>query len=264
MANKSKFQAIRGTRDLLPPETALWNRVEDTAHRVFGTFGFGEIRPPIFEPTELFARAVGGETDIVAKEMYTFIDRSEKLARHTRIAELGAFIQAVKKLYDAGEIPRDASNQLAIEHAEAKWSAVKDLFLEEEGTKTDLEDIYDLLAYIDSMQLGFNLSLRPEATASVCRAYIERGMAQLPQPVKLYYVGPMFRRERPQKGRYRQFYQIGAEVLENVKPDPTRDAAKELVKDAITDAEVIQMVMTFFDKLKLPGVQLEINSIGHA
>src|SRR5215813_9564582 len=89
-------------------------------------------------------------------------------------------------------------------------------------------------------------------------------MQQLPQPQKLYYIGPMFRRERPQKGRYRQFYQIGAEVLENVKPDPTRDAAKELAKDAVTDAELIQMLMTFFDKLKLPGVQLEINSIGHA
>ncbi|HXJ14960.1 MAG TPA: ATP phosphoribosyltransferase regulatory subunit, partial [Candidatus Limnocylindrales bacterium] len=72
MAEKKKFQAIKGTRDLLPPETELWNRVEQTAREVFGTFGFGEIRPPIFEPTELFARAVGGETDIVSKEMYTF------------------------------------------------------------------------------------------------------------------------------------------------------------------------------------------------
>src|SRR5216683_1689421 len=69
---RRKFQAIRGTRDLLPPETALWNRVEQTAHEVFATFGYGEIRPPIFEPTELFARAVGSDTDIVAKEMYTF------------------------------------------------------------------------------------------------------------------------------------------------------------------------------------------------
>src|SRR6516165_1372682 len=187
MASKSKFQAIRGTRDVLPPETALWDRIERIAREVFATFGFGEIRPPVFEATELFARAVGGDTDIVSKEMYTFEDRDES-----------------------------------------------------------------------------STSLRPEATASVCRAYIEHNMQQLPQPVKLYYIGPMFRRERPQKGRYRQFYQIGAEVLENVKPDPTRDAAKELAKDAITDAEVIQMVMTFFDKLKLPGVQLEINSIGHA
>jgi histidyl-tRNA synthetase len=173
MATKSKFQAIRGTRDLLPPETALWNRVEETARQVFGTFGFGEIRPPIFEPTELFARAVGGDSDIVSKEMYTFEDRDESSA-----------------------------------------------------------------------------SLRPEATASVCRAYIEHGMQQLPLPVKLYYIGPMFRRERPQKGRYRQFYQIGAEVLGG------SDAPA-------IDAEVIEMVMTFFDRLQLPGVQLEINSIGH-
>ena len=74
MANKTKFQAIKGTRDLLPPETELWNRVEQTVREVFGSFGFGEIRLPIFEPTELFARAVGGETDIVSKEMYTFED----------------------------------------------------------------------------------------------------------------------------------------------------------------------------------------------
>jgi len=174
MASKSKFQAIRGTRDLLPPETALWNRVEETARSVFGTFGFGEIRPPILEPTELFARAVGGDTDIVSKEMYTFEDRDES-----------------------------------------------------------------------------STSLRPEATASVCRAYIEQGMQQLPLPVKLYYIGPMFRRERPQKGRYRQFYQIGAEVLGG------SDAPA-------IDAEVVEMVMAFFDRLQLPGVQLEINSIGHS
>ena len=173
MAAKSKFQAIRGTRDLLPPETALWNRVEETARQIFGTFGFGEIRSPILEPTELFARAVGGDTDIVSKEMYTFEDRGES-----------------------------------------------------------------------------STSLRPEATASVCRAYIEHGMQQLPLPVKLYYIGAMFRRERPQKGRYRQFYQIGAEVLGG------NDAAA-------IDAETIEMVMTFFDRLQLPGVQLEINSIGH-
>jgi histidyl-tRNA synthetase len=93
--------------------------------------------------------------------------------------------------------------------------------------------------------------LRPEATASVCRAYIEHGMQQLPQPVKLYYLGPMFRRERPQKGRYRQFYQIGAEVLGG------SDASA-------IDAEVIEMVMTFFDRLGVAGVELDINSIGHS
>jgi histidyl-tRNA synthetase len=94
-----------------------------------------------------------------------------------------------------------------------------------------------------------SVSLRPEATASVCRAYIEHGMQQLPQPVKLYYMGPMFRRERPQKGRYRQFYQIGAEVLGGT------DAPA-------IDAEVIEMVMTFFDKLELQGLHLSVNSIG--
>ena len=192
---RRKFQAIRGTRDLLPPDTELWNHVEETARSVFGTFGFGEIRPPAFEDTDLFARSIGADTDVVGKEMYTFAASPEAAA---------------------GE------------------------------------------------SLNETISLRPEATASVCRAYIEHNMQQLPQPQKLYYIGPMFRRERPQKGRYRQFYQIGAEVLENVKPDPTRDAAKELAKDAITDAELILMLMTFFDKLKLPGVQLEINSIGHA
>jgi histidyl-tRNA synthetase len=168
-----KFQAIKGTRDLLPPETALWNHVEQAAHVVFSTFGFGEIRVPIFEPTELFARSIGVDTDVVGKEMYSFEDRDET-----------------------------------------------------------------------------SVSLRPEATASVCRAYIEHSMQQLPQPVKLYYMGPMFRRERPQKGRYRQFYQIGAEVLGG------QDAPA-------IDAELIEMLMTFFDKLELKGIELNINSIGH-
>jgi len=171
-AKPRKFQAIKGVRDLLPAETPLWNHVEETAHAVFGTFGFNEIRLPIFEPTELFARSIGLDTDVVSKEMYTFEDRDESM-----------------------------------------------------------------------------ISLRPEATASVCRAYIEHNMQQLPQPVKLYYMGPMFRRERPQKGRYRQFYQIGAEVLGgNDSPG--------------IDAEVIDMVMTFLDKLELQGLELDINSIG--
>jgi histidyl-tRNA synthetase len=102
-----------------------------------------------------------------------------------------------------------------------------------------------------AVALGDNLSLRPEATASVCRAYIEHAMQQLPQPVKLYYMGPMFRRERPQKGRYRQFYQIGAEILGG--PDAPA-----------IDAEVIEMLMTFFDKIGLEGATLHINSIGHS
>jgi histidyl-tRNA synthetase len=187
-----KFQAIRGTRDLLPPETTLWNRAEQTAHEVFATFGFGEIRVPIFESTDLFARSIGAETDVVSKEMYTF----------------GGFAEFSDRVRE-GRM---------------------------EGT-------------LSEMQPEEMISLRPEATASVCRAYIEHNMQQLPQPVKLYYLGPMFRRERPQKGRYRQFYQIGAEVLGGT------DAPA-------IDAEVIEMVMTFFERLELQGVQLDINSIG--
>jgi len=202
-----KFQAIRGTRDLLPPETSLWNGVEQTAHEVFATFGFGEIRVPVFELTELFARAVGGETDIVSKEMFSFSDPFD---------------------------PQHMLKSIAQRASQA-------------GLGIELESFAALQGSVEE-KIQF-LSLRPEATASVCRAYIEHGMQQLPQPVKLYYMGPMFRRERPQKGRYRQFYQIGAEVLGGT------DAPA-------IDAEVIEMVMTFFDRLELQGVQLNINSIG--
>jgi histidyl-tRNA synthetase len=167
-----KFQSIKGVRDILPPETALWNRVEQTARSVFGAYGFGEIRLPIFEQTELFARSIGADTDVVAKEMYSFLDRDSE-----------------------------------------------------------------------------SITLRPEATASAVRAYIEHGMQTLPGNVKLYYMGPMFRRERPQKGRYRQFYQIGAEVLGN------SDAPA-------IDAEVIEMLLAFFGKLGLQGATLHVNSIG--
>src|SRR5271170_5571855 len=167
-----KFQAIKGTRDILPPDSALWNRVEQTAREVFVTYGFGEIRTPIFEQTELFARSIGAETDVVSKEMYTFQERD-----------------------------------------------------------------------------GESITLRPEATASVCRAYIEHGMQTLPGNVKLYYLGPMFRRERPQKGRYRQFYQVGAEVLgQSDHPG--------------IDADVIEMVLVFIERCGLVGHTLHINSIG--
>jgi histidyl-tRNA synthetase len=199
-----KFQAIRGTRDLLPPETELWNRVEQTAQEVFATFGYGEIRLPVFEQTELFARAVGGETDIVSKEMYTFPNPIRFAEFYRRL------LHSVKTGEGANEV----------------------------GTLADLIPESEML------------SLRPEATASVCRAYIEHNMQQLPQPVKLYYMGPMFRSERPQKGRYRQFYQIGAEILGGT------DAPA-------IDAEVIEMLMTYFDRVGLHGATLYINSIGH-
>jgi len=249
LASKQKFQAIRGTRDLLPPETALWNRVEQTAHEVFASFGFSEIRLPIFEQTDLFARAVGGETDIVSKEMYTFVDSIEELSEIPKIGEYGEFTKKVKELYTAGQIPQTADNLLGIQHMEAAWSRFTSIPPDTSASLDDLENVYQMTAFLDSMHFGPEVSLRPEATASVCRAYIEHNINQLPQPVKLYYMGPMFRRERPQKGRYRQFYQIGAEVLGGT------DAPA-------IDAEVIEMVMTYFAKLELQGVQLDINSIG--
>jgi histidyl-tRNA synthetase len=169
---KRQFRAIRGTRDILPPDSALWNWFEQIARGVLESYTFRDIRLPIFEETELFARSVGSDTDIVGKEMYTFADRDEE-----------------------------------------------------------------------------SVSLRPEATASVCRAYIEHGMHTLPGNAKLYYVGPMFRRERPQKGRYRQFYQIGAEVL-----GPSDAPA--------IDAEVLEMLLVLFGRAGLALTTLSINSIG--
>jgi histidyl-tRNA synthetase len=242
MANKSKFQAIKGTRDLLPPETALWNKVEQTAHEVFRTFSFGEIRVPIFEPTELFARAVGGETDIVSKEMYSFNDTPREVP-DLRFMPAGEVVGLLKQMMTDGKI---SPNEGLITKLEFEADNYR-LRLEQ----GDAERAHLIWGHrVGSLALGESLSLRPEATASVCRAYIEHAMQQLPQPVKLYYTGPMFRRERPQKGRYRQFYQIGAEVLGG------QDAPA-------IDAELIEMLMTFFDKLELKGIELSINSIGH-
>src|SRR6202034_2039704 len=146
MTEKRQFRAIKGTRDILPPDSALWNWFEQSAREVFESYNFREIRLPIFEQTELFARSVGTETDIVSKEMFTF------------------------------RLP-DGSEHLA-----------------QEDTSIP--------------QVGDQVSLRPEATASTMRAYIEHNLQTLPGNVKLYCIGPMFRRERPQKGRYRQFYQV--------------------------------------------------------
>ena len=220
-ATHKQFQAIRGTRDLLPPDTALWNRVEQTAHEVFTTYGYGEIRPPIIEDANLFARSIGGETDVVSKEMYTFPVRHEE---------------------DEPPRVRPATNTLV----EEIFEKGPDAFTAGGEFKSPIEK-----EEFDAKKRGDLISLRPEATASVCRAYIEHNMQQLPQPVKLYYMGPMFRRERPQKGRYRQFYQIGAEILGG--PDAPA-----------IDAELIEMLMTFFDRCGLQGTELSINSIGHA
>ena len=168
------IKAVRGVRDILPTESRRWQRVEAAARGVFEAYGYREIRLPIFERTELFARGIGEVTDIVQKEMYTFVDRT-----------------------------------------------------------------------------GESLTLRPEATASKLRAYIEHGLHVQPKPVRLYTMGPMFRYERPQAGRYRQFHQLNVEALGEQHP--------------ALDAEVIAMLIDFFKALGLADrLQLELNSIGDA
>jgi histidyl-tRNA synthetase len=276
---RRKFQAIKGTRDILPPETELWNRVEQTAHEVFGTFGYGEIRLPIFEPTELFARAVGGETDIVSKEMYTFEDfeSSELLEYRNAILtwrdepvgsaspgslgvgvlaqfkpfadKLQTFFLLGREAFEKGRIPRTPENDAFLRMFEGEVQGFH-VSIQSRTNEQCREAVSYLKDRVRGLRFGDSLGLRPEATASVCRAYIEHNMLQLPQPVKLYYMGPMFRRERPQKGRYRQFYQIGAELLGGT------DAPA-------IDAEVIEMLMTYFDRVGLHGATLYINSIGH-
>jgi len=178
----TSLKAVRGTRDLLPPETALWNRIEATARAVFARYNFGEIRTPVFEDTALFARGVGEETDIVSKEMYTWEDRARAQSEKTQ-----------------------------------------------------------------------TLTLRPENTAGVVRAYIEHQLGETGQLQKLYYIGPQFRRERPQKGRYRQFSQIGAEVI----GPPSAGSESPL-----RDAEVLEMLATLLDELGIKGWTLELNSVG--
>jgi histidyl-tRNA synthetase len=175
------IKAPRGTRDLLPPDTALWNFVEATARDVFRAYNFQEIRTPIFESTELFARGVGEETDIVSKEMFTWEDRGRA-----------------------------------------------------ESDK------------------GQSLTLRPEATAGIVRAYIEHKLGDRGLN-KLFCFGPMFRRERPQKGRYRQFYQIDAEVI-----GPSSSGSESPARDA----EVLEMLATLLDRLGITGWTLELNSVG--
>jgi histidyl-tRNA synthetase len=175
------IKAVRGTRDLLPPDTALWNFVEAVVRDVFRAYNFQEIRTPIFESTELFARGVGEETDIVSKEMYTWEDRG-----------------------------RAESDR------------------------------------------GQSLTLRPEATAGIVRAYIEHKLGDRGLN-KLYCIGPMFRRERPQKGRYRQFYQIDAEII-----GPSSAGSESPARDA----ELLEMLATLLDRLGITDWNLELNSVG--
>src|ERR1700722_11507696 len=166
------IKAARGTRDILPPDTALWNFVEATVRDVFRVYNFQEIRTPIFEATELFARGVGEDTDIVSKEMFTWED-----------------------------------------HGRAESDR------------------------------GQSLTLRPENTAGVVRAYIQHDLEKRGLS-KLYYIGPQFRRERPQKGRYRQFYQIGVEAI-----GPASAGSESPARDA----EILEMLATLLDRLGTSG-----------
>src|SRR5271154_3532373 len=175
------IKAVRGTRDLLPPETALWNFVESAVRDVFRAYNFHEIRTPIFESTELFARGVGEETDVVGKEMFTWEDRG-----------------------------RAQSDK------------------------------------------GQSLTLRPENTAGIVRAYIEHKLWERGLN-KFFSIGPMFRRERPQKGRYRQFYQIDAEVI-----GPASSGSQSPARDA----EILELVATLLDRVGITNWTLELNSVG--
>ncbi len=165
------YKAPRGTRDILPDESDKWQYLETRYRDFCNLYGFGEIRTPIFEQTELFARSVGEDSDIVSKEMYSFKDRG-----------------------------------------------------------------------------GRDLTLRPELTAAVVRAYLEHNLGEKPQPTKLYYSGPMFRYDRPQAGRYRQFHQFGLEIIG--------------AENATADAEIISFCYHFFNSLKLENLSIELNSVG--
>ena len=166
-----KIRAVRGTRDTLPDEIPVWQRLEQAAHGLLSRYGYREIRTPIFEETELFARGIGAETDIVSKEMYTFEDRD-----------------------------------------------------------------------------GSSLTLRPEATAGIVRAMIEHNLMNTDPALKVYALGPMFRRERPQKGRYRQFHQLDVEAFGFTSP--------------VIDAEVIELAIAYLDASGVGRHELVLNSVG--
>src|SRR5271165_2093083 len=179
MPEKRKFRAIKGTRDLLPPETDLWNRVEQTARHVFGTFGFGEIRPPIFEPTELFARAVGSDTDIVGKEMYTFKDYDtsqelqglwillftakdpNKTEESVELAKLAGRLAIAGRLAsDTGKLSRTPENLRALDQIELYASTLYGIATH--GRRETDPVAASLRDAVKGLNLGDELSLRPE------------------------------------------------------------------------------------------------------
>jgi Histidyl-tRNA synthetase len=250
MSERKQFRAIKGTRDIRPPDSALWNWFEHTAREVFESYNFGEIRLPIFEETELFARSIGLETDVVSKEMFSFEDRGTvHVGFPQTVDEVVRSNEAVQAAWQAGRIPRTLENDRRVTAIQQESKIVTALGTELQSKELLTGSLVRFIAELHSLTLGDRITLRPEATASVCRAYIEHNMQALPGNQKLYYIGPMFRRERPQKGRYRQFYQIGAEVLGQ------SDAPA-------IDAEVLEMLLVFFNRVGLTRTTLYVNSIG--
>jgi histidyl-tRNA synthetase len=298
------LKAVRGTRDLLPPETALWNRIEATARAVFARYNFGEIRTPVFEDTSLFSRSVGEETDIVSKEMYTWEDgeRFELQAlisawtkvqldeKHFAIEPVPEINSELRKMgvdlvlgrrnpempefvSFSSKVSREAVEGLVNAKAALRerrigpYSGEAD-YLRKFGPRLRLVipagspkgDIEVGEIAVEEFPGNFfkssqSLTLRPENTAGVVRAYIEHKLGETGQLQKLYYIGPQFRRERPQKGRYRQFSQIGAEVI----GPPSAGSESPL-----RDAEVLEMLATLLDELGITGWTLELNSVGSA
>jgi histidyl-tRNA synthetase len=237
-------RSVKGTRDLLPPETAVWQRVEAESRRIFEAYNFREIRTPVLEETALFRRSVGADTDIVLKEMFSFEDRDpvygpeENLDDHLASLVLNAFsadswdfrtVEGISKHSGLGE-----------DEVREVLGRYYTLFRKSRKPDKHGNDLYTLRSS--------NLSLRPEATASVVRAYIEHSLFNEGRIQKLYYMGPMFRRERPQKGRFRQFYQIGAEVLGSDQPT--------------VDVELLEMLALLVERLGLGSSTLLINSVG--
>jgi histidyl-tRNA synthetase len=287
------LKAVRGTRDLLPPETALWNRIEATARAVFARYNFGEIRTPLFEDTALFARGVGEETDIVSKEMYTWedgdrFDQGKMIlawtARFVKLPQLrtpefksdpwpnvqlrvvsgtssipGIEVQLVSFRPAVTAEAIDALNSAKKQEISNGVSAnLVSLWLVTAASAADNDWLLRGEVKVEKLDGHFfsssqSLTLRPENTAGVVRAYIEHKLGETGQLQKLFYIGPQFRRERPQKGRYRQFSQIGAEVI-----GPPSSGSES----ALRDAEVLEMLATLLDELGIGGWTLHINSVG--
>jgi histidyl-tRNA synthetase len=292
------IKAVRGTRDLLPPDTALWNHVESVVRDVFRAYNFQEIRTPIFETTELFARGVGEETDIVSKEMFTWEDGErfedkKLLDSWSEVNDDGVFFQegpvfhsGIRPLGVQRQIWRKATNSVefvcfrpkiapdAITALSKARTLARSNYAEEyrslpirlrlvvpEATVNSTPWIREEAEKQDVIVEGFpgnyfsssqSLTLRPEATAGIVRAYIEHKMWDRGLN-KLYCIGPMFRRERPQKGRYRQFYQIDAEVIGPASSGSDLPAR---------DAEILEMLATLLDRLGITDWNLELNSVG--